>query len=251
MPKIPIPDSYQGLPAVTSELMRNLDGMAADKFGLSTLTLMENAGKAVAAEMLRALGAAGADPAPARVVVCCGRGSNGGDGLVAARHLKGMGVETAAFLCPPKKDGQKEGPYPTQVRANLERARGAGVPVTQFEAAEALDKALTEAGAALDALLGTGSSGKPAGAVKDMIQAMTRAKKPVYAVDVPSGINPDTGHHSGVFVTAAETFMLGLPKRGLLAVHAQRYVGRLTVLDIGYPPELAEIARAVVRIPVP
>jgi NAD(P)H-hydrate epimerase len=89
----------------------------------------------------------------------------------------------------------------------------------------------------LDGLLGTGSSGKPAGTVHRVIQAMTKSKKPVLAIDLPSGIHPDTGYHSGVFVTAAVTLALGLAKRGLVAPHARKYVGELKVLDIGFPRE--------------
>ena len=111
--------------------------------------------------------------------------------------------------------------------------------VAIYETGAALAAALAGADLALDALLGTGSTGKPAGAIKDMIQALTRSKKPVFAVDIPSGVDPDTGYHSGAFVTAAVTLTLGFPKKGLLAAHAKRNVGELRVLDIGYPEELA------------
>ena len=90
----------------------------------------------------------------------------------------------------------------------------------------------------MDALLGTGSSGKPAGAIHHMIAELNKAKKPVVAVDVPTGLHPDTGYHSGAYVTADLTLTLGLPKRGLLAAHAKPCVGTLKVLDIGYPAEL-------------
>ena len=68
-----------------------------------------------------------------------------------------------------------------------------------------------------------------------MIQRMTKSAKPTVAIDVPSGLNPDTGYHSGVVIQAALTCTLGLPKRGLLAAPAQRFVGELKVLDIGFP----------------
>ena len=90
----------------------------------------------------------------------------------------------------------------------------------------------------LDGLLGTGASGKPTGVLHKVIQAVTRSKKPVIAIDLPSGIQPDTGYHSGVYVTAALTLTLGLPKRGLITPHARKYVGELKVLDIGFPKEL-------------
>ena len=67
---------------------------------------------------------------------------------------------------------------------------------------------------------------------------MRAAGKPIIAIDLPTGLHPDTGHHSGVFVTAALTLTLALPKRGLLASHAQKNVGQLKVVDLGYPPQL-------------
>jgi len=88
MPKEPIPDVFEGFPAVSAERMRELDRMASDKFGLKTLVLMENAGRAVAAQtdvFLKATREQGVKGA--KIVVCCGRGANGGDGLVAARYL--------------------------------------------------------------------------------------------------------------------------------------------------------------------
>lgn len=238
--KAEIPAVFQGLPVVGAETMRLLDKAATERFQIAELSLMENAGRAVAAETLRFLKEKlGREPGAARVVACCGRGSNGGDGLVAARHLKEAGVGVRVFICPARKDGA----YPSLVTANLKRLTDAGVAAESTDANAALAAALKDSDAALDALLGTGSSGKPAGSVRNVIQALTRSKKPVLAVDVPSGIQPDTGYHSGVFVTAAVTLTLGLPKRGLLAVHAQKCVGRLEVLDIGYPAELVKELR--------
>jgi NAD(P)H-hydrate epimerase len=188
----------------------------------------------VAAETLAFLKERGVEPAKAKVAVCCGRGANGGDGLVAARHLKAAGVAVPVYLCPPKKDSG----YPQLVRDNLDAARKAGIEVREAGPESGLAEALASCDAVLDALLGTGSAGKPAGAVHHVIQEITRAKKPVIAVDIPSGLHPDTGHHSGVYLTADLTLTLGLPKRGLLAPHAKRFVGTLKVLDIGYPAEL-------------
>lgn len=238
MPKAPIPDSYHGLAALSASGMRELDRKAVE-LGTPLLTLMENAGRAVAERTLEFLREKlSVKPSDARVVVCCGRGSNGGDGLVAARHLTLAGAHVRVFLCPPRRDAEGKGDYPGPVRVNLDKAVAAGAAVENFDA---LSAALEQAHAALDALLGTGSSGKPAGIVRDMIQALTRSRKPVLALDIPSGIDPDTGYHSGVYVTAVETLTLGFPKRGLLAVHAKKYVGDLRVLDIGYPKELTKI----------
>jgi NAD(P)H-hydrate epimerase len=221
--------------------MRELDFDATARFGVPAAELMENAGKAVAAETLAFLESKGVARAAARVVVVCGRGANGGDGLVAARHLRAAGAQVLAFLCPPKVGGS----YPELVRANLEAARRAGVEVRELGPESGLAAALASCDAALDALLGTGSKGKPAGAVFHAVTELGRAGKPVIAIDLPTGLDSDTGARSGVCVSAALTLTLGLPKRGLLAVGAQPFVGELKVLDIGYPPELLrEAARA-------
>lgn len=234
--KEPIPEVWEGLPVVTAAAMRDLDLAATEKHGLEALDLMENAGKAVAAECAVFLAEKGLSVAQAKIVVCCGRGANGGDGLVAARYLAEGGATVAAFLCPPKNDGA--GKYPELVSVNLARAQAAGVTVTSAGPGSGLDKALAWCHLAIDALLGTGATGKPAGAIHHMIREMTTAKKPVVAVDIPSGIHPDTGYHSGVYVTADLTLTLGLAKRGLLTPHAKASVGVLKVLDIGYPAAL-------------
>lgn len=233
-PKEPIPGEWEGLPVVNAAAMRALDFDATARFGVPALELMENAGRAVAAETIAFLREKGADAASARIVVVCGRGANGGDGLVAARHLKAAGASAWCFLCPPKKEEE----YPELVRVNRDAAVKAGVEVRQTGPDSGLREALAKCDVVLDALLGTGSNGKPAGAVHHAVSEITRAKKPVVAVDVPTGLHPDTGYHSGVFVTADLTLTLGLPKRGLLAPHAKQYVGVLKVLDVGYPPEL-------------
>lgn len=235
MAKLVVPQEFQGLPVVTAEQMRNIDARAASEFGVPASRLMENAGRAVAEAVLGFVRSKGKDPAAARVVVSCGRGNNGGDGLAASRHLQGRVAEVRAFLVA-VKEGRA---YAPEVADNLAAASAAGVPVETVDRdLAAFTSACAQADALVDALLGTGSTGKPAGTVHKMIQLMNRSKKPVVSVDIPSGLMPDTGYHSGAFITASLTLALGLPKRGLLATHAQRNVGELRVLDIGFPKEL-------------
>jgi ADP-dependent NAD(P)H-hydrate dehydratase / NAD(P)H-hydrate epimerase len=233
-PKEPIPSVWEGLPVVNAAAMRALDFDATARFGIPALELMENAGRAVAAETLAFLKEKGIEAAQAKVVVVCGRGANGGDGLVAARHLKAAGASVMAVLCPPKAEGE----FPELVRVNREAALKAGVEIRRAGAEARLAEAIAKCDVVLDALLGTGSTGKPAGAVHHAVQEIARAKKPVIAVDIPTGLHPDTGYHSGAYITADLTLTLGLPKRGLLAPHAKQFVGALKVLDVGYPPEL-------------
>jgi hydroxyethylthiazole kinase-like uncharacterized protein yjeF len=229
-----IPDVWEGLPVVTAAAMRTLDFDATARFGIPALDLMENAGRAVAEETLTFLKEKGLEPTKAKVVVVCGRGANGGDGLVAARYLKKAGASAWAYLCAPKKDED----YPELVRVNRDAAVKAGVEVRQVGPESGLADALAKCDVVIDALLGTGSNGKPAGSVHHAVQELNRAKKPIIAVDIPTGLHPDTGYHSGVFVIADLTLTLGLPKRGLLTTHAKQYVGVLKTLDVGYPAEL-------------
>lgn len=234
--KEPIPGVWEGLRVVDAATMRALDAAATAKHGIKALDLMENAGKAVAAECAASLAEKGLSVGQATIVVCCGRGANGGDGLVAARYLAEGKATVYVFLCPPKSDAS--GRYPELVAVNLAKAKGAGVRVTTAGSGSGLAQSLAGCHLAIDALLGTGATGKPAGAIHHMIRELTASKKPVIAIDIPSGIHPDTGHHSGVYVVAERTLALGLPKKGLLAPHAKAQVGILKVLDIGYPPAL-------------
>ena len=235
MPKVPIPDQYEGRRVVTAAQMIEADRRATQEFHIPVIELMERAGRGVA-EMsaVWAEKATGKPVASMTFTACCGRGHNGGDGLVAARCLRQKGAQVNAFLMEAKDAG-----YSSEVQENLRRAVHAGVNVLALahDTGE-LDARLKASDAALDALLGTGSSGKPAGLIRVAVQRMRAAGKPIIAIDLPTGLHPDTGHHSGVFVTAALTLTLALPKRGLLASHAQKNVGQLKVVDLGYPPQL-------------
>ncbi|MFH1726226.1 MAG: NAD(P)H-hydrate epimerase [Elusimicrobiota bacterium] len=234
--KIPIPETYEGYPVVTPARMAEIDREAIERHGIPALELMENAGRCVAEECGRFL-KEHCERAieDIMITVCCGRGNNGGDGLVAGRYLKQMGAEVMAYILPPKRGGK----YSGEVQKSLSRAATTGVSIHQVsEELVELDVRLRSSHLVLDALLGTGSSGKPAGYAHKMIQRIMKAGKPVIAVDIPSGLNPETGYHSGVIVTAAVTCTLGLPKTGLLAQAAKRFVGEVKVLDIGFPKEL-------------
>lgn len=241
MSKIPQVREFGGLPVVTSEKMRYLDKKAVQEHGLKTWELMENAGRAVAEETLKFALTLGKDAAGLKAAVCCGKGNNGGDGLVAARYLKQAGAAVKAFILPPKETG-----YGELVVRNLQAAKDAGVPVlmTAKEDLEGLAAEFAASDVLLDALLGVGAVGKPTGPVHRVIQLMNKSGRPIVAVDVPSGLSADTGHHSGVFIMARLTLTLGFAKSGLMAAHAQKNTGEIKVLPIGYPPALiAEAGR--------
>ncbi|OGR64757.1 MAG: NAD(P)H-hydrate epimerase [Elusimicrobia bacterium GWB2_63_16] len=241
MSKIPQVKEYDGLPVVTAEKMRYLDMKASREYSIPAAGLMENAGRAIAEAALEfAAAELGKKPDVLKAVVCCGKGNNGGDGLAAARYLRQAGAAVKVFILPPKEEG-----YGELVVANLAAAKTAGVPVamTRKEDLDALAAEFAGADLLLDALLGVSSVGKPTGPVHRVIQLMNKSARPIVAVDIPSGLSPDTGHHSGVFIIAKLTLTLGFAKSGLMAAHAQKNTGVIRVLPIGYPQALIDEAR--------
>jgi NAD(P)H-hydrate epimerase len=241
MSKIPQIKEYEGYPVVTAEKMKYLDTKATSEYGILQISLMENAGREVAKETLKVcIPEITKSPLDIKIVVCSGRGNNGGDGLVAARYLKESGAEVEVFMIPPKDTG-----YGELVVQNLQKAKEKQIKITLInnENLQEGQKSFQNASIIIDALLGVGAVGKPTGIIKKVIQLMNKSLKPVMAVDIPSGISPDTGHHSGVFITAKWTLTLGFPKTGLLASHALKNVGKLKIIDIGYPKQLIEEAR--------
>ena len=241
MSKIPQIKEFEGLPVVTSEKMKYLDKKASLEYGIPAHVLMENAGRAVAEETLKfAREELGKDRSGLKAVICCGKGNNGGDGLVAARYLQQAGCAVKVFILPPKETG-----YPELVVRNLQAAKDAGVPVlmTEKDGLDAMAGDFAAADVLLDALLGVSSIGKPLGPVHRLIQLMNKSGRPIVAVDLPSGLSPDTGHHSGVYIIAKLTLTLGFAKTGLMAAHAQPNTGKIKVLPIGYPQALVDEAR--------
>jgi NAD(P)H-hydrate epimerase len=219
------------LRVATSEEMRELDRRATAEFNLPALLLMENAGAAVAREAVHLLQIrlSSSSPRPPVVVVVAGRGNNGGDGFVAARHLQALGCQVTVTLAGAEKKVQGN------ARANLEMARAAGIKLEPISAApERFDADLI-----IDALLGTGLKGAVTGLAAELIAAMNRSSCPVLAVDVPSGLEADTGR-ADIAVQAAVTVTFALPKVGLLCYPGKAHAGDLVVASIGMPRPLLE-----------
>ena len=240
MSKIPQVKEFDGFPVVTAEKMKYLDRKASQEYGIPSHTLMENAGRAVAQAALDfAAAELGKQPGDVKAVICCGKGNNGGDGLAAARYLKQAGADVKVFILPPKETG-----YGELVVKNLEAAKASGVPValTDKENLYALAAEFAAADLLLDCLLGVSAVGKPTGPAHRVIQLMNKSGRPIIAVDIPSGLSPDTGHHSGVYIMAKLTLTLGFAKSGLMAAHAQKNTGLIKVLPIGYPQALIDEA---------
>jgi NAD(P)H-hydrate epimerase len=221
--------AFEGYPAVSAERMRAIDRLATERFGIPADTLMETAGKKAAER----IGELFSNPCgPLACAIICGRGNNGGDGLVAARYLKTAGAEPLVYIVEPN------GSYGPLVQENILRAERAGVAVYRLNDAARLRPVFAKADVAVDALLGTGSKGAPQGVFASLVEELNKSAKPIVAFDLPSGLDADTGQTHGVCVRADVTLMFGLPKTGLLNEEARPFTGRLELIDIGFPREL-------------
>ena len=199
------------VPSLSSAQVRDVDRLAYERFRIPVSWLMEAAGWQVARHCRT------------RTYVVCGRGNNGGDGLAAARHLHRWG-RLAGVACVDAEG--LAGPAAEQAAA----LRAVGVPI-------ASSPDLAGAQLVLDALLGTGLNRPAQGQVADWIEAVNRSELRVVAVDVPSGLNSDTGVAGGPCVRAQATVTLGLPKPGLLTGDGPAHAGEVWVADIGVPFE--------------
>lgn len=226
-------------PLATAAEMRALEADAADRASLPSRLLMENAGAAaarVAVRLLRRAAPARARragrPTAASVAVVAGKGQNGGDGLAAARHLRARGVDLTVFGI------GAVGSAGDSLLARRALA-AAGVDVTPWTAPVAADLARFDL--VIDALLGTGARAPIEGEMAAAIEAINAAGRPVLALDLPSGVNADTGGRLGPCVDAAVTLAFGLAKPGLYLNPGAACAGRVHVDPIGLPaPALAQ-----------
>jgi hydroxyethylthiazole kinase-like uncharacterized protein yjeF len=213
--------SSSALPTLSSAQVKELDRLAAERFGVAIDWLMEAAGWQLARFCDK----------PTAIV--CGVGNNGGDGLAAARHLHRWGRLTNVSCIDPLRLG-------TDARQELEALRRNGVRVSdrpQFDDAEIV----------LDAIFGTGLSRPPTGHFAEWIEAVNNSDRRVIAVDVPSGLDADSGLAYAPCVHAQATVTFSLPKAGLMAGDGPRLAGELWYADIGVPIE----AFAAIGVHVP
>ena len=211
-------------PLLDAEQMRAVDRWAIDVRGVPSLDLMERAGAAVARTVERI-----APDGP--VAVVCGKGNNGGDGLVVARLLReGSRRVTVVCTAPP-------GDFAGDARVNLDRLPGEA-PIELTEERERAERALAGATVIVDALLGTGFLGEPRGAVGEAVDAVNAGRAPgarVVSVDVPSGVDASTGVVAGAAVRAAITLTFHAGKPGLWIAPGKAHAGEVETIEIGIP----------------
>jgi NAD(P)H-hydrate epimerase len=211
---------------ISREQSRRLDRLAVEKYGVPSVVLMENAGRGTA-DVLCRLGIAGP------VVICAGRGNNGGDGFVVARHLdlRGYAVRVLLVDDPARLSGD--------AAANYRILEASRVPIRRVDPAT-LSAELADADWIVDALLGTGASGEPRPPLDAVIDAINVAARRVLAIDVPSGLDCDTGQAARHTIRAAHTCTFVAQKPGFLVAGTAAHTGEIHVVDIGAPRKLVE-----------
>jgi hydroxyethylthiazole kinase-like uncharacterized protein yjeF len=216
------------IPVLSREQIRAFDREAIQRRSVPSLLLMENAGRNATDVLERELLGGGARGK--RVVVVCGGGNNGGDGFVIARHLHVRGAAVTVALL-----GARDKLSP-DAKANADAWAGLGGRIDGLGAPPSLDGA----DAVVDALFGTGLDRPIEGLARDVVEALSAARDRVLAVDVPSGLDAQTGAVLGAAVHAAHTATFAHYKLGLLTPNGAACAGRVHVVDIGVPASLVE-----------
>jgi hydroxyethylthiazole kinase-like uncharacterized protein yjeF len=214
----------------TAQQIRNIDRRAIRKFGIPGPVLMENAASAIVIEMERFFdGIEGV-----RVGIVCGKGNNGGDGLALARRLRIRGVPVRVALLAPFASFRNE------ARLNLSILRKTDVEIVPNATSRSIAEIVEWSDVLVDAMLGVGLSTPLKGTYAFAAELMNLAGRPVVAVDIPTGINADTGEVMGTAVRADLTVTMALPKRGLVLHPGASFSGQVRVADIGIPTEVVE-----------
>lgn len=215
---------------VNGEQMRAVDREAIDGMGIPSLELMENAGEGIAASILSDIVI---DQESARFSIFCGKGNNGGDGFVIARHLYFAGMEVEVFYLGPSNK------LSVDAKANFDQLSETEIDLYEISSIDDLPDIL-ESDFIIDAIFGTGFESAPRGITAELIDYINDQYQPVIAVDMPSGLNASNGTFEGAVIEADYTYTLGLPKYGLYCSPGREAAGLTQVVPIGIPDEVVE-----------
>ena len=218
---------------LTAEEMQKLDRKAINELGIPGVVLMENAGLQVVEEIYRLIG----DPKGKTVTIICGKGNNGGDGFVVARHLLNSGAEVKVLMFADVKDIAGD----AKVNMNIFCSMGHKVyPIVNPNSLNIVKLAVAYTDLIVDAIYGTGFKGTVPDHVGNVIEIINTSGKPTVSVDIPSGLEANSGRAFGPCIKTTSTVTFAYAKLGLVIHQGPEYVGKLTVADISIPPELVK-----------
>lgn len=227
----------------TADTIREIDRAAVEDYGMTGLQLMENAGRVLAEAVIKEVesGAAGASR---RVVIIAGKGNNGGDGYVAARHLQNAGLNVMVFALAKPNELKGDAAVNSRIWA---RMGGATAGILTKADINKYASVVRHACVVVDAIFGVGLKKPVKGVYADVIEIVNSIGKRVVAVDVPSGIDAETGAVMGVAIRASLTVTMAMPKSGIYQFPGREYAGKIVVADIGAPAALVAEAGAASR----
>lgn len=227
-------------PVVTSKEMRECDRIAIDVLGIPGIVLMENAGRGVVDEIEKKYG----NPKGKFFLIVCGKGNNGGDGFVAARHLYNRGARVKVVLLGKASElrGDAAINFQALLKSILYIKQKKQIDFNEYNGIKTLDKS-KGVDFIVDAIFGTGFSGKVDGVYKDAIIWINASGVPIVSIDIPSGVNADNGQVENVAVRAELVVTMGLKKNGLLIGKSVNYIDDIKVVDISIPRGVTEMAR--------
>jgi NAD(P)H-hydrate epimerase len=217
----------------TAEQMQELDRKAIEIYRIPGIVLMENAGRGAAETLFNHF----PDLTKKRVAVVSGKGNNGGDGFVIARYLLNRGVSVRVFLLTDPKNLRGDAEINYHI---FHRMKGEVIPLPSSKEYQKVRKDLEKVDLIIDGIFGTGLDAEVRGYYREVIEHLNTLHKPIVAIDIPSGLDANTGKPLGTSIRATLTITFGLPKVGHLISQGPEYVGRLKIVDIGIPKVLVE-----------
>ncbi|PEN13086.1 bifunctional ADP-dependent NAD(P)H-hydrate dehydratase/NAD(P)H-hydrate epimerase [Longibacter salinarum] len=221
---------------LTADAMRKADRTTIEDFGLPGFTLMETAGRGATSAILRRYGPA----ETIRAFIICGKGNNGGDGLVVARHLAERGARVHVACTAPPEDLRDDPAHNLELLQSLANSPGSAadnLTLSTCDRVEALEAqaAAVQPSLYVDAMLGTGLTSEVREPLRGMVEWLNGQEEKVTALDIPTGLHSDTGAALGVCVRADQTATMASMKAGLVVGDGAQYAGEIDIVDIGMP----------------
>jgi hydroxyethylthiazole kinase-like uncharacterized protein yjeF len=218
---------------VTAEQMQELDRKSIEVYRIPGIVLMENAGRGAVEVITNHF----PEIQKKTIAIIAGKGNNGGDGFVMARYLLNLGISVKVFLLTDPKSLRGD----AEINFNIfHHMKGEIIPVPSSKDYQKVKKSLENFDLLIDGIFGTGLDAEVRGYYREVIDHLNTLQKPIVAIDVPSGLDADTGKPLGTAVRASLTITFGLPKVGHLVSPGIDYVGSLKIVDIGIPRRLVE-----------
>jgi hydroxyethylthiazole kinase-like uncharacterized protein yjeF len=216
-----------------AEQMQELDRKAIETYRIPGIVLMENAGRGAAEVISKAF----PDIQKRKIAIIAGKGNNGGDGFVIARHLLNQGVSVKVFVLTEPKSLRGDAETNYQI---FSRMKGEVISLPSSKDYQKVKKDLEKFDLLIDGIFGTGLDAEVRGYYREVIDHLNSLQKPIVAIDIPSGLDANTGKPLGIAIRASLTITFGLPKVGHLLSPGVDYVGEVKIVDIGIPRSLVE-----------